>query len=553
MVMSRTPKPVHLNSDSQEVSVHSDNINNQSDIIDVNQFHDLKDSTNILNSNLKFLLMSNNNSSNHWFDYMLTLSGVKVFGSIIDNMFGYFNRNKAVQEQKSTEEIRHNNQKDLEHIRHNNRTDEQQKVHDFTIQQIREKAEQEKKAQEREHEHQNQRQKKDYEYKLNLNEQAYYQRISEIGYKTSLDRDNIFLSSQLQLFRDLIVQYTAHENAKELEELRLVLARIDRGLKRAEENSPFTDVFPERLIQQYYQELNSRKEQQPLLLIAPFYYNNHPNQFQKEGGFQFPTFNDAIDQAVESKLSQIVVSRDGYLRALYHKGRDIDHILPYLAHIPTILIHGRVLEGESVEPIITFWNLPGCLPNSPRNFPIGSFKMPPLNSGQFINFQNALAQKIMELVGMLSDAYHLVINGKRPNLRRYLNDTEQIKILAQELGFYYQLISEAEPTKEPIYRLDQAMMLGECGLIQEAIYQTQNALQIWYSRKPDANTQLDFSQLEEDVSSLVTLVNTEDQQFLSKLAETYQLIDKHKQVEQVHNLLSGLQPKKIKPIPRFMR
>ncbi|NEO91285.1 MAG: hypothetical protein F6K56_13990 [Moorea sp. SIO3G5] len=48
---------------------------------------------------------------------------------------------------------------------------------------------------------------------------------------------------------------------------------------------------------------------------------------------------------------------------------------------------------------------------------------------------------------------------------RYLDDPEQIKLLAYELDFYYQL---NEPNKEPLYRLDQAMMLGECGLVKEA-------------------------------------------------------------------------------------
>ncbi|TAE56091.1 MAG: hypothetical protein EAZ87_19005 [Nostocales cyanobacterium] len=41
MIMSHAPKPVHLNSDSQEVSVQSNNINNNLEISYFNQFNGL--------------------------------------------------------------------------------------------------------------------------------------------------------------------------------------------------------------------------------------------------------------------------------------------------------------------------------------------------------------------------------------------------------------------------------------------------------------------------------------------------------------------------------
>ncbi|NEP36175.1 hypothetical protein [Moorena sp. SIO3B2] len=235
------------------------------------------------------------------------------------------------------------------------------------------------------------------------------------------------------------------------QEFQEVASRIADGDKRAEENHDFMVVFPENLIKNY-------QRTNPLIITAPFDYKNHPYQIQKESVLKYTIVNDAIAQAIESELNPIIVNRDSYLRELFFRKNDINHILTYFANnlknwnqpnlcnfsikvrirlslkslinsviskngmLRIILSHGKNLTKTNRTNAVSFWQLLIFLINRPSNFTVGSLAMASINSREVIYYQNYLTQLLRELLRILNDAYHLVINGKHPTLKKYLDD-----------------------------------------------------------------------------------------------------------------------------------
>ncbi|MGB3466490.1 MAG: hypothetical protein WBA74_14520 [Cyclobacteriaceae bacterium] len=516
----------------------------------------------------------------HWGQYLFGSSVIRIFGSITDTIFRRGDRKKGSEENLKL-------QKELKKLEHQYRSQEQEKAHQRAREQhlegMRLKAALDEETQKRQQFHQRGMATQDYEYKQRLAVQNHANQLEAIGYKASLDRQGqaqshanqleaigykasldrqgqergflfqqqqLILSNELQFIRELLLRQSAHEDVKKLEEFRLGIAALDRYIKRTEENSPFIDL-PETLREAYYREIYSRGEKQPLILISSFYQDTLTNEANDKGGFL--DFNEAIDDALESSLSQAVIKRNGYFkRPLRHKDRDLDILVSAFSDIPTILIRGKVKGKQQIQPIITIWNLPGCLENSHLNFVLRSFDFPPANTDRgLLKIQSAVAAEVATIVGMLSDAYHLVVNGKRPNLNRYAFDNpEQLKILASELGFYYDLICEAEPEKETFYRLEQTMMLGECQLQKEAVVQAEKTFISWYLQTTGKKeiSQIDLS----NISLESNLLTPTDRQFLAKLADVYQSIGVEEKAVEVLHLIEETKHS-YQPIERFQR
>lgn len=545
--------------------------------------------------------MSDGNTG-HWGQYLVGSSVLRIIGSITNTIFRRGEREKSNQENLE-------GQKELKHLEHEYRSQEQERAYQRAKQQhlegMRLKADLDAEAQKRLQLHQRDMARQEYEYRQGLAAQNHVSQLEAIDHRAALDRQAqgqshayqleaidhraaldrqaqaqnhtyqletieykaaldrqaqergfsfqrkyLMLSNELQLIREQILRQSAHEDLKKLEEFRLGMAALDRYIRRTEENSPFIDL-PETLREAYYREIYSRGEKQPLVLISSFYEDTLTHETNDRGGIL--DFNEAIDDVLEVFLSKAVVKRNGYFkRPLRHKDRDLDILVSAFSDIPTILIRGKIKGKQQVQPIITIWNLPGCLENSHLNFVLRSFDFPPANTDKgLLKIQSAVAGEVANAVGMLSDTYHLVVNGKRPNLNRYrFENQEELKILARELDFYYDLICEAKPEKETFYRLEQTMMLGECKLQKEAVARAERTLISWYWQTIGKK---EISQI--DLSNIIlelNLLTPSDRQFLAKLADVYRSIGAEEKAVEVLHLIENTKPS-YQPIKRFER
>ncbi len=467
--------------------------------------------------------------------FIIASGALRLFGSITDSLFRREERKLVTQEKEIERKYRSKEQRKAQ--------DHAMKLH---LEGIRLKAKLEEEAREKERRINEEIAKQNHENRKELVAQEHFNRIEEIVVQAFLklqaqDREHRFqtkqllLSHELQIIRDKISRQLAHENAKNMEEFRVTIAQLDRFLRRAEENSPFLD-HPEAPREAYYKEFLSRGEKQPLVLVAGFYHDTIPNEADAKGGFL--SFKEAISETLDRTLSQFVIKRSGYFkRPLRRQDRDIDIIREAFSDIPTILIHGNIKANIEVQPIITLWNLPGCHQDRPYKFPLEPLKIEQQNLDPgWLGIREKVAKEVTAVVGMLSDTYHLIVNGKRPNLKRYvLENPEQLKALADEFSFHYDLVCRAEPVKESFYRLDQAMMLGECGLRQEANQQAEKALMIWYQQKNKG-----AKRILPDLHLLCEKSDTNDLQFLNQLASFYQLVDANQKAAQVHQTIHDL-------------
>jgi hypothetical protein len=115
------------------------------------------------------------------------------------------------------------------------------------------------------------------------------------------------------------------------------------------------------------------------------------------------------------------------------------------------------------------------------------------------------------------------------------------------------LLSYQQPLQEHFFRLDQAIMLYECGLVNEANNQLKSACESWYYQKTQNSRLLEISN-SEVISLLTEFANNNDYHFVKKLIEFYRFIDNRQQTEKLLQLLANLQPpKQYKPIARFQR
>ncbi|HBE21200.1 MAG TPA: hypothetical protein DDW51_27320, partial [Cyanobacteria bacterium UBA11367] len=406
---------------------------------------------------------------------------------------------------------------------HHHRLHEQEQTHSHRVRELAFKADLDAEAQERGHQH----------------------RIEEQAVAHILRLRETTWSSELQLYRDLRLRLLAHEHAQEIEQVRSQYAIqttvINRRLQKFEENSPFLDTPEEaaRLLQGIYE-----SNHKPLVLIAPFWDNNIPHRANDDGASPHD-FRVAINAAWQkTQWFNGVVKCDGYFkRPLRQTDRDIAVISAALAELPIILIHGMVQGGRRVHPAITVWNLLPEQEDSYFHLDLESFDVQSENK---LDFQDVVAYYIATAVGILSDAHHLFFSGKRPDLSRYAsNEPENLKLLASQLGLYYDLVCYRESTKEHFYRLDQAVMLWECGLAEEASQQIENALMSWYYQKTG-------EQIFPDMDLLFKEAKRNDISFLAELAQVYQWVGTHDKATQVNQLVQGLNIIKFEPIDWFV-
>jgi|688.fasta_scaffold40447_3 hypothetical protein len=366
--------------------------------------------------------------------------------------------------------------------------------------------------------------------------------------------DEIELSNELQMYRDLVIRSLIHEQNQETQYLQscynVQVNAINRYLQKIEENSPFREPTVqtiEKLRNRYY------ADQKPLVLISPFWSDKLKDQENLEGGFQ--NFRAAI-LSTWNKVSWVndVVRCDGYLRPLIYTDMDVDDIASALGDLPVILVYGMIQGGEEVHPAIAIWNILPGQQGSYFHIDINSFSIPINQSGSKLEFANSVGHYLTTVIGILSDAYQLFLTGKRPNLQQYSpNDPEKLKFLASEFNYYYDLLSYQQPLQEHFFRLDQAIMLHECGLVNEANNQVKSACESWYYQKTQNSRLLEISN-SEVISLLTEFANNNDYHFVKKLIEFYRFIDNRQQTEKLLQLLANLQPpKQYKPIARFQR
>lgn len=501
---------------------------------------------------------------NQLVQYFGVASMVRTFGSITDTIFRRRERKDSHQENLDA-------QKKLKYLDHQYRSQEQKKAYQRAKEQhfegIRLKAVLDKEAQKREHMHQDKMAQFSHKnkieegehihrHKLEQAEQNHTFQIDTMEHKALLDQqfqerayelqmNQVTFSSQLNLLRELIVRQAAHQDTKEIEEYKMAMRQLERYLQRMELYSPFLDL-PEKLRETYFKTIYSRGEKQPLVLVSDFYRDNttdEENERTRQSGF-----SALIDEMIGRVFNQNVVKRNKYFkRPLYREDWDIDVILPALADIPTILIHGKVKDCKEVEPMITVWNLPGCVENDYFKFQLGSFPIS-LNKtdSYYQELKVAIANQVTTIVGILSDAYHLVFNGKRPCLTNYASDNpDQLKYLAEELDFYYNLVYQANPAKESFYRLQQAIMLRECGLEKEATEQIEISFKILTMQKVGQEFLPDTQWLRENLG-------VKDIQFLQELANFYRSGNTYELTKTIEKLIQDFKTSNIQPISRFV-
>ncbi len=394
-----------------------------------------------------------------------------------------------------------------------------------------------------------QQQERGHQYRSDEQLQASWLRCREIALTKHLEAqtqqtahlnrlNEIEWSAELQLHRDLYLRQITQENTLELEQIRsqysIQTAAINRSSIKWGENSPFLEPL-EQNIQILKETYNNN--QKPLVLIAPFWDDTRTHGTNDQGGF--PDFRVAINAAwQQAKWFDGVIKCDGYIkRPLRYTDRDIAVITAELADIPVILIHGMVQAGQRVHPAITVWNI---LPNQANNsfqLELESFDVKPKQTGS-LEFQDYVAQYLSTIVGILSDAHQLLLTGKRPDLRRYVeDDTEKLKLLAAQFSFYYDLVCYQDPMNEHVYRLDNAQLLNECGLLKEA------EQQLFYSMTSlchQKNNFVENNYPQKDITQLITYCDSNDKEFLLNFVATYQAIKKADDLDAIYKKINRL-------------
>jgi hypothetical protein len=457
---------------------------------------------------------------------------------------------------------------------HTYRLTEQKEGHKLREQELEKNHEYRSQEQNQAHLLRQQEQTEGHKYRLEEQTQASWHRCREIALSKYFDaqaqdkghiyrqgeqtlahhhrKNEIAWSNELQLHRDLQLRQIVQEHALEIEQIRhqyaVQTAVINRSWLKSEENSPFVEPTEQsiNMLRAAYQS-NMGK---PLVVIAPFWDDTLSHKINNEGGFL--DYRAAINAAWQrTQWFDNVIKCDGYLkRPLHQTDRDIAIISAELADIPVILLHGMVQGRQKVHPYITIWNLLPNQGNSYFNLALESFEIKKPNPENRLEFQDYIAHYVATVVGILSDARQLFLTGKRPCLSRYApKEAEKLKLLASQFGLYYDLICYEEPMQEQFYRLDQAVMLYECDLLDEAHQQIESALTSWQYQKTRTT---DVSQTN-DLNALAKLANREDKQFFHKLAEIYQLVNANDKVKQVHNAIEALKTVKYQPIARLKR
>jgi hypothetical protein len=292
------------------------------------------------------------------------------------------------------------------------------------------------------------------------------------------------------------------------------------------ENNPFVDgtACTRQILKNQYEQ--TRK---PLLLTAPFWDDTRSKKINKEGGCV--DFRNAINAAyAKAPWGDAVLKKDGYLnRPLFYTDRDIDFIVSQLQGISLFLVHGSI-QGvqvssqvvQRVHPAVTLSNILPGTPGSFSNLKLQFYSFqPPLDTPTAIanyslQFQDLIGTCLINLIGRLAAAYDLYHFGVRPHLLQFeLTNTPELELLALNMSRYYELICERDQSRAPLYRLDEAAMLTECGLSEQAaqaIIQSFAALlqkhQMTYQKPLDS---LDLMQL---------VLSVADREYMCKFQES---------------------------------
>ena len=256
-----------------------------------------------------------------------------------------------------------------------------------------------------------------------------------------------------------------------------------RKFSNAYDKNPFSD---KENTQQQLEKLHI-SSQKPILLIAPFWEEMRTNEENEKGGFV--TFRPALNNVYEmAPWRDVFLKKDGYIaRPLYHTDRDIDFITSNLGDIPGMLIYGTV-QGASgtvpysqrINPSVVFWNLIPGQDHSYTKINVQPFLFQESSTDRLdierkrdytnhysLEFQDSLAKYLTDLVGVLGSVYNLYKFSIRPRLKQFEepNSTE-LELLALDMSEHYDRLCKMHPEKEDCYRLDQSIMLFECGLVE---------------------------------------------------------------------------------------
>ncbi len=245
----------------------------------------------------------------------------------------------------------------------------------------------------------------------------------------------------------------------------------------------------------------------PIVLVAPFWDDSLTKDANDRGGFvDFRnTFNNAYADVPWRKLAP---RKDGYIkRPLRYTDRDVDYLHSILYDIPIILVHGSI-QGvhqsqliQRIKPEITFWNILPTYKDGYGNLEASSytnltpsffdFRAIPNNSPtaaqEMAEYSSSLQQRIGSYlttsVGLLASIYHLARFGTIPDLKQFKLETDISQLLARQMGGFYLILSERQPEKAHEYFLEQAKILSESNLQEDAIESVNKSWNCWIENR----------------------------------------------------------------------
>ena len=325
---------------------------------------------------------------------------------------------------------------------------------------------------------------------------------------------------------------------------------IRRSVKN-DENSPFLD--PPDIVGQ---ELKAIYEDTgtPIVLVAPFWDDSRTKDANERGGFvDFrSTFNNSYGRVPWQKLAE---RQDGYInRPLIYTNRDVNYLRRVLYDIPIILVHGSI-QGvpqsqhiQRIKPEITFWNiLPthkdeyGNLEASPcTNLKPIFFDYRATNNSSTVTQEMGECSSILEhrigtylttSVGLLASIYHLARFGTIPDLKQFKLEADISQLLALQMGGFYLILSERQPEKAHEYFLEQAKILSESNLQEDAIESINKSWNCWIeSRFGDRSRRFKVKQYKNLREGFDIFLDCED-------VRTNPTSDDQKYIKNIHKLL----------------
>ena len=279
---------------------------------------------------------------------------------------------------------------------------------------------------------------------------------------------------------------------------------IIRASIKNDENSPLLDPPSDAraILKRIYESTGN-----PIVLVAPFWDDSLTKDANDRGGFV--DFRNAFNNAYEVvPWEKLAPKKDGYIkRPLRYTDRDVDYLHNILYDIPIILVHGSIQgvhqsqQIQRIKPAITFWNILPKYKDEYGNLKANSytnltpsffdFRAIPNNSpsaaqemGEYSrSLQQRIGTYLTTSVGLLASIYHLDRFGTIPDLKQFKLETDISQLLARQMGGFYLILSERQPEKAHEYFLEQAKILSESNLQEDAIESVNKSWNCWIENR----------------------------------------------------------------------